>query len=434
MDFSRKPPNAERGLNALRDEQTRIVRRIVIESDTPCVVSDDGRTLTMTAAACARLREQLAERGIDSLSIEADALSRNIIAGWSCADKAVSLRQRDLHETLGVRILVTGDGKPYTVPNILDFDAPVDLVYTWVDGADAQWQDERAHALAAVDTTLLPTAADAVRYSSNDELKYSLRSVEAFLPWVNHIYLVMGQQPPVWLNTDHPGLTVVDHAEIFANTGNLPTFNSHAIEAQLHRIRELSEHFIYMNDDVFFGKPVSPSLFFTRGGQTRFQLSTQRFETEVGRALPVDVAALNNSELLQVEFGVQSTLKFKHVAHPQRRSVLERIEARHPVEVATTVSSKFRGTNDLSIPSSLAHYYGAALGMAVPGDASYKYVDVGEESAQLNLAKLLWGKRPHMLCLNQVSGGDKDLERQRTMVTHYLRQAYPWRSSFERVP
>lgn len=81
MDFSRKPPNAERGLNALRDEQTRIVRRIVIESDTPCVVSDDGRTLTMTAAACARLREQLAERGIDSLSIEADALSRNIIAG-----------------------------------------------------------------------------------------------------------------------------------------------------------------------------------------------------------------------------------------------------------------------------------------------------------------------------------------------------------------
>ena len=39
-----------------------------------------------------------------------------------------------------------------------------------------------------------------------------------------------------------------------ASSPFLPTFSSPAIEANLHRIPGLSEHFLYFNDDVFLGK------------------------------------------------------------------------------------------------------------------------------------------------------------------------------------
>ena len=41
----------------------------------------------------------------------------------------------------------------------------------------------------------------------------------------------------------------------------LPSYNSSAIELNIHRIRGLSEHFIYFNDDMFKIKDTQPSDF-----------------------------------------------------------------------------------------------------------------------------------------------------------------------------
>ena len=65
---------------------------------------------------------------------------------------------------------------------------------------------------------------------------------------------------------DHPKVTIVRSEEFFADTSVLPTHNSHAVEAQLHRIEGLAEHFLYSNDDMFFGRPVAPELFFSPAG------------------------------------------------------------------------------------------------------------------------------------------------------------------------
>ncbi|CAH1786367.1 unnamed protein product [Owenia fusiformis] len=51
--------------------------------------------------------------------------------------------------------------------------------------------------------------------------------------------------------------------DIFPNASHLPTFSSPAIESHLHRIPGLSDKFIYMNDDVMFGKEVWPDDFYT---------------------------------------------------------------------------------------------------------------------------------------------------------------------------
>uniref|UniRef100_T2MCA8 N-acetylglucosamine-1-phosphotransferase subunits alpha/beta n=1 Tax=Hydra vulgaris TaxID=6087 RepID=T2MCA8_HYDVU len=110
------------------------------------------------------------------------------------------------------------------------------------------------------------------RFADNNELKYSLRSIDTFAPWVRKIFIVTNGQIPNWLNLDHPRIQLITHEEIFANKSHLPTFSSPAIESNIHRIPGLSKIFIYMNDDVFFGKEVWPDDFYTHSrGKKVFQ-------------------------------------------------------------------------------------------------------------------------------------------------------------------
>ncbi|KAM6425694.1 N-acetylglucosamine-1-phosphotransferase subunits alpha/beta isoform 2-T2 [Rhynochetos jubatus] len=103
----------------------------------------------------------------------------------------------------------------------------------------------------------------ASRFEDNEELRYSLRSIERHAPWVRHIFIVTNGQIPSWLNLDNPRITVVTHQEIFQNVSHLPTFSSPAIESHIHRISGLSQKFIYLNDDVMFGKDVWPDDFYS---------------------------------------------------------------------------------------------------------------------------------------------------------------------------
>src|SRR5690606_32380528 len=96
------------------------------------------------------------------------------------------------------------------------------------------------------------------------ELRYSLRSIEAFAPWFNRIFIVTNGQVPAWLRDD-PKVVVVTHSEIL-EPQYLPTFNSHVIGSALHRIPGLSEHYIYFNDDVFLLRPISRNEAFSDGG------------------------------------------------------------------------------------------------------------------------------------------------------------------------
>ncbi|KAJ8374043.1 hypothetical protein SKAU_G00046230 [Synaphobranchus kaupii] len=103
----------------------------------------------------------------------------------------------------------------------------------------------------------------ASRFEDNEELRYSLRSVERHAPWVRHVFIITNGQIPSWLNLDNPRVTVVTHHEIFQNETHLPTFSSPAIETHIHRIPGLSQKFVYLNDDVMFGKDVWPDDFYS---------------------------------------------------------------------------------------------------------------------------------------------------------------------------
>ncbi len=218
-------------------------------------------------------------------------------------------------------------------------DFPVDVVYTWVDGADPAWLQAKAEALGAVDPqAFTERAQDDSRFADHDELRYSLRSLEQFAPWVNHVWIVTADQHPAWLRPDDPWISVVDHRDIFPDQIGLPTFNSHAIEACLHRIPGLSEHFLYLNDDMILGRPVAAEQFYHPSGIGKFFSSRALvdYQEPVAGEIASSTAAKNARALLAERFGVTFAQKFyPHGGRPEP-SLCEQLEAEFPEVFAAT--------------------------------------------------------------------------------------------------
>ena len=289
-------------------------------------------------------------------------------------------------------------------------------------------------ALASAGQDRHPLSANASRFASREELRYSLRSLEMYAGWVRHVYLVTNGQVPSWLRRDHPGLTVVEHADIFPADGSgLPTFNSHAIEARLHHIDGLAEQYLYLNDDVFFGRPVAPEQFFLGNGTPKFFLTDATIDlspvAESDR--PVDAAAKVSRDLIEKAFDRTVTAKFQHVAHPQSRATMTDLEARFPAELATTVRSTFRHPSDVSAAASLSHYFGFATGRAVPGRLAYLYCDIHERRAPIKLARLARSRDVDMFCLNDVGAETRIRHDAEQLVGHFLERYFPLPSSYE---
>ena len=322
-----------------------------------------------------------------------------------------------------------------TFPHLLDVVDPIDVVYTWVDGGDPAWQQRMHETLdGRAEAGLHALAANASRYTSRDELRYSLRSLEMYAGWVRHIYVVTDGQLPGWLATDHPDLTVVSHAELFGDRGRLPTFNSHAIESQLHHIDGLAENYLYLNDDVFLGRPVTPELFVLGNGLARFFLSSVKVTPGPVRPgdLPITSAAKNNRDLLLEKFGRVTTHKFQHAPYSLRRSTMFELEDLFADQVAATAASQFRSPTDLSISAALGHYYAFLTGRAVPGRLHYTYADIARPDTPERLETLLRKRGFDAFCLNDHDSSQLSQEAA-DAVAEFLRRYFPLPSRFERT-
>lgn len=157
-----------------------------------------------------------------------------------------------------------------------EINMKIDFVIPWVDGSDPAWRKEK-YKYMGIDE---PDAGDE-RYRDMGILKYWFRAVEAYAPWVNQIHFITWGHLPEWMNTEHPKLHIVNHKDYIPKE-YLPTFSSHPIELNLHRIPGLSEHFVYFNDDMFLNSSVKPDLFFHRGKPCDFL-----------RCAPVEIAKEN---------------------------------------------------------------------------------------------------------------------------------------------
>lgn len=259
---------------------------------------------------------------------------------------------------------------------------PIDAVITWVDGQDSEHQAKRQHYLAERGQTLeamMPT-----RYNQVGEIRYCLLSLLKFAPWLRHIYIVTDHQFPDVLQElppqDAEKISCIDHTLIFRDNEHcLPTFNSLSIESMLWRIPNLSEYFIYFNDDCSLIKPVKPSDFFQEHRIVLSGLWKRCFHEHWHRKLqhylynqwdlPCEPASPSDHRIFQENAarlaGFQK--KFFHLPHkpyPLKKTTFERYNAQHPQHLLQNSQYKFRNLQQFW-PISLAYHLDIKAGQIV---------------------------------------------------------------------
>ncbi|MFS0732486.1 stealth conserved region 3 domain-containing protein [Microbacterium sp. 1P10UB] len=308
---------------------------------------------------------------------------------------------------------VEAHGRPWrTIRGMFDAQphevtAEIDMVFSWVDGSSSEFLRQRA---ARLTEYVVGEGDDGpARFRQVDELRYALRSVHMYAPWVRRIFIATDSPAPAWL-LDHPRVTVVPSDAFFADTSSLPTHNSHAVEAQLHRIEGLSEHFLYSNDDMFFARPVDPDLFFTPGGVSKFVESDVRIGPGAARIERSghDNALRVNRALLEERFGRTITRDLEHCATPLRRSVMAELEEAFADDFRRTAASRFRAATDISVTNSLYHYYALLTGRAVSTERPRtRYVQTTLARSLTQMEKLAERRDIDMFCLND--GGETEV-------------------------
>ena len=333
----------------------------------------------------------------------------------------------------------------------------IDIVYLWVNGSDEKWNKKRREK-AKILKHLLSEANDDTRFMDNDELRYSLRSIERFAPWINNIFIVTDDQTPDWLNTDHPKITLVDHKEIFTDTSCLPTFSARGIESRIHHIRGLSEHFIYFNDDMFLGNHCTPGHFFTGKGLPRIFVSEiipipNRTSFDISkraadRRNSHQYAIVNTRKLIRAKYGKSVHYNIRHGIKPLLKSVLSDLENIFGPELAKTSRNSFR-TNDDILIFNLFAYYAIVKKLGKPrylktvskkssplsrlfglrSDYTFGFINLHDTNVDFNLAKIL-ERKPLVMCLNQTPASPpENIDK----VKNFLPKMFPAASSFEKM-
>jgi len=135
----------------------------------------------------------------------------------------------------------------------------IDFVMPWVDSGDPAWIEEFNNYAPKKKDISIDIREE--RFRDNGLLRYWFRGIERYAPWVNKIFFITNGQKPAWLNINNKKLRWIKHTDYIPQE-YLPTFSSHPIEIHLHRIPELSEQFVYFNDDMYLINPVKPDFFF----------------------------------------------------------------------------------------------------------------------------------------------------------------------------
>lgn len=301
----------------------------------------------------------------------------------------------------------------------------IDLVYLWVDGSDKKWLEKKNAYLSKL-SNVDKEAIDDCRFVQHDELKYSLRSVEKYAPWINHIYIVTDNQVPKWLNTKNKKITIVDHKDIMPKTA-LPCFNSTAIEHCIVNIPELSENFLYANDDMFFWNNVEPDFFFDNDGKVicRFckKIKNRKYKHLYG-------SMVNKSyQITKDKFGKCTKYFPCHSIDAYKKSELTSYQKYFNQSLMRTLNSKFRDIKDLH--RSIYNYFMVQENKGVSKIISKSWFKKEENGyvklKTQNMKNILKSQYP-ILCINECNKtNSKDVD----FMINLLNKKFPQKSEFE---
>lgn len=249
---------------------------------------------------------------------------------------------------------------------------PIDAVITWVDGNDSVHREKLANTLKTLGIPV-PSSVTGSRLKDAGELEFCITAILRFAPWIRTIHIVTDHQTPPFVKkvggtAFADRIVVVDHKEIFSGYEQyLPTFNTRSITTLLHRIPNISDNFIFLNDDYFIIKPVNPSDFFRdnkiviRGTKKRLYrkpsalYATKKFiKNLLGK--PERASYLLAQEVAARIVGMENDyICLDHNPHPRRTSDMTSFFDQHPDILEENIKHPFRSVSQCVSESLAIH-------------------------------------------------------------------------------
>lgn len=329
----------------------------------------------------------------------------------------------------------------------------IDIVIIWVDGGDAAWQKEKVKYSPDANTD-----SGQNRYRDWGTLPYLFRSIDKYAPWVRKVHFVTNGQKPDWLDLRCPKLNFVEHAD-FMPKKYLPTFSSHPIELNIHRIKGLSEKFIYFNDDMFITRPLNQNDFFKRGlpcDQSVFcRITSSDYKEVFWHVLLNNIGVINRNfsrnsfikqnykKLFSPKNGILAPIlsatylplnhipgfMINHVPQPFLKSTFEAVWEAESELLDSISMQKFRSTSDVN--QYLMKEWQFMTGAYSPKNVFAKTRNFSIFPKQLDdLRAAIVSRKYQTICINDTEVDDFD--RSRREVVEIFEHALPDSSQFEK--
>lgn len=332
----------------------------------------------------------------------------------------------------------------------------IDFVILWVDSNDENWLKEKEKYSSKKIKN--DGVNGTVRYRDWDNLKYWFRGVEKFAPWVNNIYFITWGHLPLWLNTKHPKLKIINHSDYIPKK-YLPVFSSNPIELNLSRIKGLSEHFVLFNDDVFLINDVYECDFFINGKPVD---NYYEVNLDTSNEDPVFASILRNNyqvlsrlynkrkvifghplKYLNVKYGFSKNVRtfkntlFKrnfvgiynnHLYQPFLKKYFDKAWNIIFEEMSNTCKNRFRSTSDIN--QFLIRYFQLLDGNFVPKDYSCgKYFSICNDNSEL--IDYIVSQKGKCVCINDTDSS-VDFEKSKKEINFALEKILSKKCSFEK--
>lgn len=346
------------------------------------------------------------------------------------------------------------------VPASIEQDYPIDFVVTWVDGEDCDWQMRKASYAGEITEEMENTPA---RYRDWGLMRYWFRAVEQYAPWVRKVFFVTCGHKPEWLDLNNEKLVFVTHKD-FIPEQYLPTFNSRTIEMNLWRIRDLSEHFVYFNDDVFLNRPVTPEFFYEQGLPKLCSLAIP-FCFRIPASNTIwKLSLLNDIEIINDTFDIRKAVRnhpekffsyvygrkakynwrilddsfitgmyYPHTSFAYLKSTFAEIWNAHHDIMDASCKYRFRNRNQVTVLLPLL--WMIFRGQYVPVDTGYYGRSIGLDHKSINRIDELLQSSDGIVCLNDNQFTDSEDEETKLMIYKELHKAFskkfPNKSVFE---
>ena len=322
----------------------------------------------------------------------------------------------------------------------------IDFIIPWVDGSDPEWIELFNKYSPIKKSAIEADYTHKKRYEDTGLLRYWFRCVEKNTPWVNKVFYITNGQKPDWLNLDCEKLVWIKH-EDYIPKEYLPVFSANPIEINLHRIENLSECFVYFNDDVFILNKIKGSYYFSddylpcdfailnRVQPEYFGHMIINNLSEINARFDKDNVLSNNRskwfnlvygrELLLTWFFNQyprfSGFRNMHVSQAYLKSTFEEVWKNCEIVLRETSSNRFRSVTDVT--QYLFRYWQLVTGKFHPVSPKGRKF-FGDDMDIKELAKCFSNSKIKEICIN-----DGECHKE---VLELFEKHYPEKSMFER--